>query len=139
LTSYKYRHVRASIVERGGQTSVKTTAIDGTSLVEFEFDQPAEPIAMPAGSPFSDWKEARQFAGPMPFTFSPEADGSVVVIEGARQNWTPRPVRVKHWRVSFFDEEPLRGCTPILANAFAVRDIDYRWQRGRVIKPGGPT
>ena len=26
--------------------------------------------ALPDGSPFADWKEARRFAGPLPFTFT---------------------------------------------------------------------
>ena len=137
LTRYRYRRVRVEMEERDAITRVRTTAIDGTTQLEIDFEQADEGIEVPAGSPFADWGEARRFAGPMPFTFSPEVDGSVVVIEGARQNWIPRPVRVNHWRVALFEEEPLRAYRPILANAFAVRDIPYRWKRGRVIRPGG--
>ena len=70
----------------------------------------------------------------MPFTFSPEDDGSVTVIEGTRENWTPRPVAVHEWQVAMFEEPPFKGTTPILANAFAVESIPYRWERGRVVK-----
>ncbi|HEX4122304.1 MAG TPA: hypothetical protein VH619_16935 [Verrucomicrobiae bacterium] len=73
----------------------------------------------------------------MPFTFSAEGDGSFVVIEGSRQNWVPRPVRVKNWRVSLFDEAPLRETKPILANAFAVENVDYHWKKGQIVRPGG--
>src|SRR5690606_34659075 len=33
-------------------------------------DTRQEPISLPENSPFSDWKEARRFAGPLPFTFT---------------------------------------------------------------------
>jgi hypothetical protein len=32
--------------------------------------------------------------------------------------------------VAFFDRPEFAGCTPILAAAFHVNDIDYRWERG---------
>ena len=54
-----------------------------------------ENIALPADSPFADWKEARRFAGPLPFTFTyNNKDKKVLIIEGVRENWTPTPVKV---------------------------------------------
>jgi hypothetical protein len=54
-----------------------------------------EKIALPEGSPFADWKEARRFAGPLPFTFTYTAKKKqVLIIEGVRENWKPEPVRV---------------------------------------------
>ena len=45
--------------------------------------------------PFSDWKEARRFAGPLPFTFTYNpASKKVLVIEGVRENWKPAPLKV---------------------------------------------
>jgi hypothetical protein len=44
--------------------------------------------------------------------------------------------RGQAWQVSLFDEAPLRGTKPILANAFAVEGVSYRWKRGRLVKPG---
>jgi hypothetical protein len=72
----------------------------------------------------------------MPFTFSPEANGNFIVIEGKRTDWTPRPISVKHWHVGLFDEMSLKGVKPILANAFAVENISYRWNRGRIVRSG---
>ena len=66
-----------------------------------------------------------------------DGDGSFVVIEGNRQDWVPRPVSVKSWQVAIFDEAPLRGTKPILANAFAVENVAYHWKRGRIVRPGG--
>jgi hypothetical protein len=135
-TGYHYRHVKLEIHESGAETRVQTSLANGTPTLDLIFDSRTESAALPDGSPFPDWHTARLFAGPMPFTFSPEEDGSFVVIEGSRQDWVPRPIAVKQWQVGLFDEEPLRGTKPILANAFAVEGVSYRWQKGRLVRPG---
>jgi len=137
MTRYHYRHVTVAVREAGPETRVQTSLGNGTPTLDLTFESRPESAALPAGSPFPDWHAARLFAGPMPFTFSPERDGTFVVIEGSRQDWVPRPVVVKRWRVGLFDEPPLLGATPILANAFAVENISYRWEKGRVVRPGG--
>ena len=137
MTGYRYRHVNLRIKEAGSETRVETSLADGTRTLALTFESHDDPVPLPEGSPFGDWHTARLFAGPMPFTFSPEDDGRFVVIEGSRQDWVPRPVRVKNWHVSLFDEAPLRGTKPILANAFAVEGVSYRWKRGRIVQPGG--
>lgn len=137
LTQYHYRHVKVKIDESDAEMRVQTFLSDGSSSMDMTLDTSAGAADLPAGSPFGDWRTARQFAGPMPFTFSAEADGSVLVIEGRRQDWSPRPIGVKQWHVGLFDETPLRGTTPILANAFAVEGISYRWEKGRMVRPGG--
>jgi hypothetical protein len=87
--------------------------------------------ALPPGSPFTSIREARRFAGPLPFTFDYEAEtGGTVVIQASRASWNPQPVSVHVERLSFFDQPAFRGCTPVLAAAFHVADVDYRWQRG---------
>ena len=136
LTRYHYRHVHVRIEETGSETRVETTLGDGTRTLALTFGSPEETVSLPEGSPFRDWHTARLFAGPMPFTFSAEDDGRFVVIEGSRQNWVPRPVPVKDWHVSLFDEPPLHGTKPILANAFTVEDVAYRWEKGRIVQPG---
>lgn len=136
LTRYHYRHVSVGIREVGAETHVKTSLGDGTLTLDVAFDACTESVTLPQGSPFPDWHTARLFAGPMPYTFSPDKGGTFVVIEGSRQNWTPRPVDVKRWKVGLFDEPPFQGTTPILANAFFVEKIPYRWEKGRIVKPG---
>jgi hypothetical protein len=137
MTGYRYRHVNLRIKESGSETSVETSLADGSPTLALTFGSLHDAVSLPEGSPFGDWHTARLFAGPMPFTFSPESDGRFVVIEGARQDWVPRPVRVMNWQVGLFDETPLRGTKPILANAFAVEGVSYRWKRGRLVTPGG--
>jgi hypothetical protein len=136
LTSYNYRQVNVRVSNSGPETTVETSLGDGTRTVVLTFGEPGEGVALPVGSPFRDQREARLFAGPMPFTFSPLSHGRFVVVEGSREHWTPRPILVKNWEVSLFREESFRGTKPILANAFSVEGVDYRWEKGRIISPG---
>lgn len=136
LTKYHYRHVHVKIQEAASETRVETSLPDGPRTLSLTFAVPDGEVSLPKGSPFADWHTARLFAGPMPFTFSPEDNRRFVVIEGSRQNWVPRPVWVKDWDVSLFQEEPMRGTTPILANAFTVEGVSYRWKRARIVQTG---
>lgn len=136
FTSYRYRQVKVAIKNSGGATHV-ATSFHGKPTLDITFESAADSATLPAESPFADWSTARQFAGPMPFTFSAEADGSFVVIEGSRQSWVPRPVTVKHWQVSLFNEPAFHGTKPILANAFSTQDVAYHWKKGRLVRPGG--
>ncbi len=139
MTGYNYRQVKVDIASTGTSTRVQTRRADGSPTLDLTFDDCGGDISLPAGSPFPDWRTARRFAGPMPFTFSPRGDGSFVVIEGSRAEWSPRPVVLKDWQVGIFDEGPLKGITPLPANAFAVNNIAYRWERGRIVKPAKPA
>lgn len=137
FTRYNYRHVTLRKTEDGPVTKLETFLRDGSRTLSLSYKAKKEDAPLPAGSPFPDWRTARQFAGPMPFTFSDEGDGRFVVIEGVRSNWTPRPVVINDWDVALFKESPFCQAKPILANAFAVEDIPYRWEKGRIVTPGG--
>ena len=139
LTAYNYHHVNVRVAESGSETTVETSLAEGTRTVVLTFGRPDEGVALPVGSPFGDRHTARLFAGPMPFTFSPRSDGSFVVIEGSRQNWTPRPIPINNWEVGLFQEETFKGTKPILANAFSVEGVNYRWEKGRIVSPGRGT
>jgi hypothetical protein len=92
-----------------------------------------ENISLPDGSPFNAWKEARRFAGPLPFTFTyNQSDNSVLIIEGVRENWKPMPVSVLNYHFSFLDKLNLKEAK--LANAFIIKNIPYCWKKGRLEK-----
>jgi uncharacterized protein YqjF (DUF2071 family) len=94
-------------------------------------DSENENIPLPEGSPFTDWKEARKFAGPLPFTFTYNpADKKVLIIEGVRENWKPQPVKVISSQFSFIDSLGLS--TVQLANAFIIYNIPYWWKKGKL-------
>ena len=139
MTRYHYRHVHVTMREVGSEKSVETARGDGARTLFLSYDADGNDAPLPERSPFPDWHTARLFAGPMPFTFSPEADGSFVVIEGRRAEWVPRPVRILKWDVSLFRESPLRDVKPILANAFVVENVNYRWEKGRIVRPGSAS
>ncbi|MGO8056374.1 hypothetical protein, partial [Rhizobium leguminosarum] len=72
------------------------------SKFRITIDKTEENISLPENSPFTDWKEARRFAGPLPFTFTYNTNTKeVLIIEGVRQNWMPAPVRVLEYDFDF--------------------------------------
>jgi hypothetical protein len=133
-------HYRYSKCDVEGQHTSKTldlrittpTAQADLSVHAFLDEGTSKP---PANSPFPDLKTARHFAGPLPFTFDYEAESKqMVIIEGVRQDWKPKPVRVEVARCTFFEAPPFNSVPLRLANAFFVENIAYRWKRG-VIAP----
>jgi len=90
-----------------------------------------EEVPLPENSPFINWKEARRFAGPLPFTFTySEETREVLIIEGVRENWIPKPVKVLDYDFEFF--RSLNLANPILANAFVIENIPYYWKKGKL-------
>ncbi|WP_298238485.1 DUF2071 domain-containing protein [uncultured Algibacter sp.] len=88
-------------------------------------------IVLPSKSPFSNWKEARRYAGPLPFTFTYNKDTKeVLIIEGVRRNWKPNPIHVEHYNIEFLNELKLNHM--VLANAFKINNIPYYWKKGRI-------
>ena len=137
LTHYNYHHCRAVIESARDRLDVAIWTPDGGGDLELTADL-ASPL-LPAGSPFASVREARRFAGPLPYTFDYEPQThAIVAIEAERTNWRPAPVAVRVGRMSFFDHPAFAGCRPVLAAAFRMSGVDYRWQRG-VRFPLAPT
>lgn len=88
-------------------------------------------VALPTHSPFANWKEARRFAGPLPFTFTYNAAAKqVLIIEGVRENWQPLPLNVVHQNISFLQAPAFKDA--LLASAFTVNNIPYSWKKGKI-------
>lgn len=133
MTGYRYDKITLSQQQETSGTRLITHDSRNEMSLDIHFEE-KDDAELPLGSPFPDWRKARQFAGPMPFTFSPLGDGSFVVIEGARESWTPRPVQVHHAEVAKLHTPPFSQTKPILANAFAVADVNYHWKKGVIMK-----
>ena len=87
-------------------------------------------VALPTKSPFLNWKEARKFAGPLPFTFTyNNKTKEVLIIEGVRKNWKPKPLKVENYHFDFLEKLQLENC--VLANAFIIENVLYQWEKGR--------
>jgi hypothetical protein len=145
LTHYNYHLCEAEIresdaeMECGKECDIDMRWMVKTPRGEADLDVTArtgrEPAALPAGSPFASIAEARRFAGPLPYTFDYEKETrSIIAVRATRQEWNPQPVAVDVRRIAFFDREPFCRATPVLANAFYVRGVPYRWERGRRIQ-----
>ena len=132
LTHYNYRLCRATVREREREIGWRIETLQAEADLEVTAHLEGEPALLPAGSPFTTLAEARRFAGPLPYTFDyEEATHSIIGIHAMRQKWNPQPVAVDVQKNTFLEHEPFCRTTPILANAFLVRDVPYQWQRGR--------
>ena len=132
FTHYKYTTTDIRQTQRGDELEVLSAGSDFCIAIKTG----DEDVALPERSPFADWNEARKFAGPMPHTFAYNAAAArVLIIEGVREHWAPRPVRVTHCHVSFLQTLPLKS--PVLANAFVVENVPYYWKKGRTERWNG--
>lgn len=130
FTHYQYSLCRAQLVERPGEIewTVCTPHAEADLRV---IAQIGSTSPLPSGSPFATEKDARRFAGPLPYTFDYEPEThSIIRIQGVRSQWKPQPVSVEVRENSFLAQEPFRQAAPVLANAFYLSNLPYRWQRG---------
>lgn len=127
FTHYNYTTTDFARTQKNGVTEIVSKNSDFRVL----FEEGDDDTPLPDGSPFADWKEARKYEGPLPFTFTYEDETrKVVIIEGVRQNWKPTPVRVIDHHFAFLDELGLSEA--VLANAFLIRNVPYLWNKGRI-------
>jgi uncharacterized protein YqjF (DUF2071 family) len=128
FTHYNYTTTDITQKRQNGVIEIYSNKSDFKIKIE---DLRNENISLPAGSPFADWKEARRFAGPLPFTFTYDpAKRKILIIEGVRENWKPMPVKVIDYNFTFLSNLKLTGA--ILANAFSIENIPYQWKRGKL-------
>ncbi len=124
-----YNYTTTDILQKENTKSKEISS--AKSKFKVTIDKREEEISLPENSPFNDWKEARRFAGPLPFTFTYNANTKeVLIIEGVRQNWTPAPVKVIDYDFDFLNSIKLEN--PILANAFVIKNIPYYWKKGKI-------
>lgn len=125
----RYRYQTTDIVFSQMDTSIAVHSEQ--SGLHIGVNEVADPH-LPKDSPFSSWKEARRFAGPLPFTFSwiPEKR-KVLVIEGVREDWEPVPVEVDRFQSKIIDQLGCQGT--VVASGFMVRDIPYYWKKGKLV------
>ncbi len=127
FTHYNYTTTDIILNKKEKLTEIKSKK----SKFKIIMDKNESDIPLPKNSPFSEWKEARRFAGPLPFTFTYNKDKKEVLqIEGVRQNWKPIPIKVVTHEFNFFNSLKLES--PVLANAFIINNIPYSWKKGKI-------
>jgi hypothetical protein len=127
FTHYNYSTTDINYKNVGEKTIISSSQSDFNVQVE----TPEGEVSLPTDSPFADWKEARRFAGPLPFTFTYNAEKKeVLIIEGVHENWKPAPVKVHQAHISFLEDFRFSECK--LANAFIIKNIPYDWKKGKI-------
>ena len=127
FTHYKYATTDITQTVTPDFTEIKSTQ----SKFKITIENTPQAVALPEGSPFPDWQEARKFAGPLPFTFTYKpTTKQVLIIEGVRQNWTPEPIKIKSYEIDFLKSLNLTEAR--LANAFVIKNVPYQWKKGRI-------
>jgi len=122
FTHYKYTTTDIQETTLGVNRIIKSQKSD----FSLKIDLSEKSVDLPQSSPFENWKEARHFAGPLPFTFTYCAEKKeVLIIEGVRKNWKPKPIQVIDFHFSFFEQMNIEHY--ILANAFVIEDVPYYW------------
>ena len=130
FTHYNYSKTDIIQNKQNGMTEIYSEK----SGFKIRIENPGnENIILPAGSPFTDWREARRFAGPLPYTFTYNPIGKkILIVEGVRESWKPLPVTVIDHHFSFIDNLKLNDVR--LANAFIIYNIPYYWKKGKMEK-----
>ena len=126
FTHYNYTTTNINIIQKAEFTKISSQR----SGFEVVLEEGIDNVVLPPNSPFREWKEARRFAGPLPFTISFDPTSKkVLIIEGVRQNWNPKPVKIDDYHFRFLEEMNLDGI--VLANAFIIEKVPYHWKKGR--------
>lgn len=129
FTHYNYTTTDIKKITEGNFSTIYSEK----SKFRIEIEQTEREINVPYGSPFSDWRDARKFAGPLPHTFTyNKKDNSILIIEGVRQNWKPEPVKINSYYLNFLNNLNLQNM--VLANAFEIKNIHYYWKKGKIEK-----
>ncbi len=131
LTHYGYRKASVEYRTDDRLLEVKVHTPCGEADLHVRTHLANEPAPLPQGSPFPNLQIARRFAGPLPFTFDYEEEtDSVIRVQGVRQGWDPKTTRVEVLQNTFIEKEPFVSAHPILASAFHLANVSYRWKRG---------
>lgn len=129
FTHYNYSTTDIRKTTNGNLRTIKSEQ----SKFQISVEQTNNEIKIPENSPFTDWRDARKFAGPLPHTFTVNTkDKTILTILGVRQNWKPEPVKVESYHFDFLDSLKLQNI--VLANAFEIKNIPYHWEKGKIEK-----
>jgi hypothetical protein len=128
LTRYGYRKAEVECAKANGELDFKVSTPNAEADLDFTGNI-ARSSGLPPGSPFQDLEAAREFVAPLPYTFDYEPEtSSMIVVLGRRTKWDPRPVDVQVRKCTFL--KSFEPCEAVLASAFYVEDVPYRWDRG---------
>ena len=127
FTHYNYTTTDISQSNKNGIQQIKSLK----SKFHLQLDSNVDNVSLSMNSPFPDWKTARRYAGPLPFTFTyNDKTKEVLIIQGLRENWEPKPVKVIDFDFDFLKNPSFKNA--VLANAFIIENIPYEWKKGKI-------
>jgi uncharacterized protein YqjF (DUF2071 family) len=127
FTHYNYSTTDIEVNKDKNLMSIQSHKSDLNIVI----DARDEEVFLPPNSPFKDWKQAKRYAGPLPFTFTyNENTKEVLIIEDVRENWIPKPVQVMRSHVGYINQNKFKKA--VLANAFIIESIPYYWRKGKI-------
>jgi hypothetical protein len=124
-------------LQRGARWTLEVRARSAAHDADLDIvaDLTSKPAPLPSGSPFADAAEARRYAGPLPYTFDYDrSTGSIIAVHATRQSWNAEPIGVEVRKATFLAAPDFADAQPVLANAFHVQNLDYRWERGELLR-----
>ena len=129
FTHYNYTTTDISTIKQDDFIEIESKKSD----FKLKINTKIKEADLPIDSPFKDWKSARRFAGPLPFTFTyNKIKKEVLIIEGVRQNWKPKAIEITSCHFSYLKSFNFKNC--VLANAFVIENVPYYWKKGKVEK-----
>lgn len=127
FTHYNYTTTDINLSKVNGNKNIYSKKSD----FKIAFNDEVENVTLPEGSPFLDWKKARRFSGPLPYTFTYNKEQKeVLIIEGVRKSWKPKPIKIIDYNLSFIKDLEIENVQ--LANAFIVKNVPYYWKKGKI-------
>ncbi len=131
LTHYGYRRADVDYCWNDRLLEITIRTPSGEADLHVRAHLAGEPAPLPEDSPFSNLQLARKFAGPLPFTFDyEEQTDSIVRVQGVREAWDPKTIKVEVLQNAFIEKQPFANAPSLLASAFHLGNVSYRWKRG---------
>ena len=131
FTHYSYSRANVTIRDDDGRFEIRVRTPRSEADLHVVADLTSRPSSLPPGSPFRTMDDARSFAGPLPYTFSYDAQAEkMVVIKGLRQAWDPQPIHVEIKEATYLGRSSFADADIRFANAFYVENVPYAWKPG---------
>lgn len=131
LTHYGYSKAAVDCGVENGVLEIKVRSFSSEADLHVRAHLAEESAPLPQGSPFPSLQIARKFAGPLPFTFDYEPEThSIIRVLGVRDAWNPKQTEVEVLMNTFLEKEPFCRVPAVLASAFYLANVPYRWNRG---------
>ena len=140
LTHFRFSHAAVESSRSEGKLDVRIITPGREADLHVVADVAGAPANLPARSPFPSLADAREYAGPLPYTFDYEAEtNSIIMVRGQRDDWHQQPVEVQVLENTLLNQPRFVKANPVLAKALdyqkALEDVVLAWQMNGAVLP----